>query len=291
MHPSSRLSLLLFGVTVIALAAWLLLAPGRSVAPAPISVDWATVADDPGERLEISYLYTFTREIQPDSVVKAIIEARMNVTLDLEYVPMAVQSVRKPLQLIGGASPDIFMAEAGEIARYQEHGFLLPIPRELLASHCPTLVARMDRYAPWLWPGLEVDGVGYGCPAALWHEARYPRTGAWRKDLLEAVGIQDVPDTLAEFATAFERLHAAGQGCMTGDVSAGGIETAFTEIFCAFGVLPFDWMLRDDEIVYGGIQPGTRDALALLREWYAAGYIHPDFVTDRWWSEARSKFV
>jgi putative aldouronate transport system substrate-binding protein len=78
---------------------------------------------------------------------------------------------------------------------------------------------------------------------------------------------------------------------MTGDVSAGGIETSFTEIFGAFGVQPFDWMLAEGEIVYGGIQPGSREALALLQEWYAAGYIHPDFVTDRWWSEARAKFA
>ena len=44
-------------------------------------------------------------------------------------------------------------------------------------------------------------------------------------------------------------------------------------------VLPQDFVLRRGKVVWGGIQPETRRALALLRQWYAEGLIDPDFAT------------
>jgi putative aldouronate transport system substrate-binding protein len=283
----SRILLVVF--LVGATSYWLARAPQRAQPPAPPVVDWAAVVDDPAETLPIACLYTFTREIQPDSVAKAIIESRMNIHLELRYVPMVMAEARKPLSLIS-APADVFMVESGSIGRYQKHGLLLPIPRELLQQHCPTLVAAMDRHAPWVWPSVEVDNVGYGCPVALWCEARNPPLGAWHREALAAVGISEAPSTLEAYTETFRKLHEAGYNCMSGDVSSGGAETAFTEIFGAFGVQPFDWMLQDGEVVYGGTLPSARQALGLLREWYAAGYIHPDFVTDRWWAEGLAKF-
>ena len=281
--------ILLGAVLAGGLVAWLAIVPSRVRTPQIPEVDWAGVRDAPEDYLEISYLYTYTRELPSDCIPKGIIEQRMNIGLDLRYVPMSVARQKKPLSLIGEPA-DIFMLESGEVARYQEHGLLLPIPRELLEQHCPTLVANMDRYAPWVWPGMEVDGRAYACPVALWCDGRFPRIGAWRRDLLEAVGIREAPTTIEGFTETFRRLHAAGHVGMSGDLSNEGAETAFTEIFGAFGVQPFDWMMREGEIVFGGVQPEVKPALALLREWYAAGYIHPDVVIDRWWAESWQKF-
>jgi putative aldouronate transport system substrate-binding protein len=75
---------------------------------------------------------------------------------------------------------------------------------------------------------------------------------------------------------------------MGGDISS--TYNTFTEIFGAYGVMPYNWVLRDDEITWGGIQPEAREALETLRRWYAAGYIHPDFITDRWYKEGFAKF-
>jgi putative aldouronate transport system substrate-binding protein len=57
--------------------------------------------------------------------------------------------------------------------------------------------------------------------------------------------------------------------------------TFLSEIFAAFGVIPFDFLEKDGEIIYGGIQPEALEALTVLRRWYEKGIVDPEFVTDQ----------
>jgi putative aldouronate transport system substrate-binding protein len=66
---------------------------------------------------------------------------------------------------------------------------------------------------------------------------------------------------------------------MSGDVN-NWWWASFADVFGAYGVTPFDWQERDGTVVWGGVQPEAREALALLSQWYREGIIHPDFVTD-----------
>lgn len=53
---------------------------------------------------------------------------------------------------------------------------------------------------------------------------------------------------------------------------------------------PFNWMGEGENVVYGGFQQGTYDALALLQIWYDEGLIDPDFITDNIFSTGKDKF-
>ncbi len=54
----------------------------------------------------------------------------------------------------------------------------------------------------------------------------------------------------------------------------------FTEIFGAYNIQPFQWIFINGAIEWGGIQNEAKQALGKLKEWYQAGYIHPDFAQD-----------
>ncbi|MBR4236483.1 MAG: extracellular solute-binding protein [Clostridia bacterium] len=46
----------------------------------------------------------------------------------------------------------------------------------------------------------------------------------------------------------------------------------------SFGAYPTIWIEKDGQIEYGGIQPECKEMLAVLADWYQAGYIDKDFT-------------
>lgn len=115
-------------------------------------------------------------------------------------------------------------------------------------------------------------------------------------DWLKNAGIDKVPETLDEMHDAFvaftngdpDKNGKKDTYGMTGDLTA--THFTFTEIFGAFGVLPFNWMEVDGKVVYGGLQPKTKQALSLLAQWYKEGLISPDFITDTSTETGLNKF-
>ena len=55
---------------------------------------------------------------------------------------------------------------------------------------------------------------------------------------------------------------------------------AIDNFFTAFNAYPNIWIRNEEgEVVYGSVQPEMKDALALLRDWYAQGLIDKEFTT------------
>ena len=54
---------------------------------------------------------------------------------------------------------------------------------------------------------------------------------------------------------------------------------AIDNFFTAFDAYPSIWVEKDGQAVYGSVQPEMKDALALLRDWYAEGLIDKEFTT------------
>ena len=152
----------------------------------------------------------------------------------------------------------------------------------------------VNEYAPNMWPALSYERRNYALPF-IWADGLHPRTGIWRMDWLRSVGIDKVPETLDEVHSALYRFRhhdPDGNGKkdtygMSGDLQSWYV--TFTEIFGAYGVLPFDWMERGGQVVWGGLLSETREVLGLLRQWYEEGLIHSDFLTDRWYAEVNRK--
>ncbi|MHC4886008.1 MAG: type 2 periplasmic-binding domain-containing protein [Planctomycetota bacterium] len=259
------------------------------------AVDWGSVEDDLSEHLTLRVIAP-SDKILPDALPIRLIEERFNVTMDFGQIHPTAWAKKKPMLLASGRIPDIFFDSGTGLSLGIKHGFVMPIPRSLLVKYCPSQVKLVNRFAPYAWPALENKGFNYGVPA-LWLDSRFPRTGTWRMDWLKNVGIDRVPETLVEMEEAFTRLtfkDPDGNGRqdtwgMSGDLM--NWYTTFTEVFGAHGVMPYDFQLNHKgEFVYGGIQPGAKETLALLKRWNEKGIIHPDFIADRWFKEVNEKF-
>ncbi len=287
------------GMIVVVVAYFAVMTPDRESVEARAlarqgQVEWSTVKNDPLVTHDL--VWSFAGKAESGVWPQRLIEERFNIRLTPRMIVSGESYQTKlPMQLAAGDVPDVFNPGNSTMLRvYARHGFLLPLPLSMLNEHAPHLVALVNRYAPEAWSATTYDGVNYGLPT-IWYDGLHPRTPIWRKDWLENVGIERTPETLEEMEEALRRFRnddPDGNGRrdtygMSGDLM--NYYTTFSEVFGAYGVLPFGWMVVDGQVVWGGVLPETREALALLRRWYDQELIHPDFVTDRWYAEIGRK--
>lgn len=132
------------------------------------------------------------------------------------------------------------------------------------------------------------DGKLYGIPDTSLHGNAISLTFV-RKDWLDQLQLPEPKtlDDIVNIARAFVENDMSGTGNtvgMTGpntpelSSNKGGRLHGFDGVFASFKSFPRNWV-RDDNgaVTYGSIQPQTKDALAKLREIYAAGLIDKEF--------------
>jgi putative aldouronate transport system substrate-binding protein len=248
-------------------------------------VDWDAVEDDPNEKLQISWMsvprYPMARE---GTWIEQMMEERFNV----EFKPLFISHIaylrRRPLIFAGGDVPDVFYdGDPVIVQRDAYHGFALEVPYEVILKHAPNYTRYLNQYAPHAWLYAHWNGRNYGIPTYA-PSLGYPVPGVWRMDWLRKVGIDKAPETLDEMYTALWKFrHEDPDGNGVKDTygwcpNAQAWYNVFAQVFGAYGILPYDWMLKDGEVVWGGALPESKEVLGLLRDWYAEGLIDPDFV-------------
>ncbi len=215
-----------------------------------------------------------------------LIESKFGVNL----IPVAMDSnayeQTKPLQFANGDIPDVvYEMDPKNVKADVKQGFLAEVPLETIAKYAPNYFKNLTETLPQVWSYSDVDGKNYGLPN-LFYTGDYPTMGLWRKDWLDNLGIEKTPETLDEMHDALYKMRYGdpdGNGKMDTYGMTGNMEyyfRTFPEIFGAYNALPFNWVEKDGEIVYGGLQPEVKDALATLAQWYQEGIIDPDFITD-----------
>jgi putative aldouronate transport system substrate-binding protein len=237
--------------------------------------------DDPGVRLKIVWMGA---PYCPGSYDGTWIQRRLEEAFNIDIKPVFLGfGQKKELYFSGGDVPDMsWEGDPISVQRLAYHGFIAEIPYELILKHAPDYVALMNREAPATWLYSYWDGRNWGLPT-LWLDGARASPGAWRMDWLRRVGIDTVPETLDEFHTALKKFveeDPDGNGRRDTCGMMGQIEwwRCFNEFFGAFGIGAFSWTQRDGKAVWSGTLPEARQALAVLRQWYAEGIIHPDFI-------------
>ena len=248
-------------------------------------VDWEAVIDDPSVHLDLVWLgnYHFP-QARDETWIENQMEERFNVELKGLFMDQRAYLRGKPLAFMGGSIPDVIWEANTEFLRRDAyHGFLLEIPYDVIRKHAPTYMDQVNRYAPDGWLQTHWEGKNYGLPLFVGF-GRHPRPGMWRMDWLRNVGIEKVPETLDETFEALWRFrHRDPDG--NGEKDTYGMSPvrsgnqAFPKVFAAFGVLPYDWMIKEGQIVWGGTLPECKEALSVLRRWYREELIDPDFLT------------
>lgn len=295
-HVSLLLAVLLLSGGVIT---WLGGSVSRSHAGATGSaVIPRDATDDPAQKLTISWLGMPQFASAHEGLwIERMLEQRFNVELKPNFMDGNAYSNQRPLMYCGGEVPDVaWEGDPVTVQRYARHGFLAELPYAVILKYAPTYAKSLNENAPVAWLYSYWNGKNYGLPT-LYLTGRYPECGVWRKDWLRNVGIANTPETLDEMHTALYRFRHNDPD-RDGKMDTYGIScdltnwwTYFGDVFGAYGNIPYGWMMRDGQVVWGGTQPEAKAALATLRQWYREGIIDPDFVTDTIYGTVTTKFI
>lgn len=135
-------------------------------------------------------------------------------------------------------------------------------------------------YAPFKYQG----GI-YGVPSYA-HPVD-PEYNWYRKDILDEIGMK-APATVDELEAVLKAVKEKHPD-MIGLMLEKGTGKAGTSamVMDAYNSFPTIWQEKDGKLQYGSIQPETKEALAKLAEWYAAGYLDKEFVV----SDAEAKWA
>lgn len=239
----------------------------------------------------------FNESAAEGTEAERLIEEKFNVDIKPLFYPKQNYNDKKTMLLASGETPDvIYEMDPSYVASDVSQGFLAEIDYAKIAEKAPTLYKNITDEDAKAWLYSRVDGKNYGIPN-LSYSNQLGRLGLWRVDWLNKLGINKVPETIDEMHDALLKItknDPDGNGKddtwgMSGDIS--NWHTMFSEVFGAYGVLPFNWMSENGEVVYGGFASGTEKAIETLAAWYKEGVIHPDFTTDNVFASGKEKFT
>ena len=167
-------------------------------------IDWSKVTDDPNEHLDFELIMPSDAidspdaHLREDAYAKRVLEERFNVTLNYEMVDPATYDRKAALVKASGFIHDVLIEETSMLKSSIKHGFIVPIPFEVICKYAPSYARIVQEWGSYGWQGSVVDGVNYGIPLII-ADARYPKVGIWRKDWLHAIGFDRVPDSMEEY--------------------------------------------------------------------------------------------
>ena len=248
------------------------------------------VADDAdGDKPVVKFVFTKGgfEGIPENDVILQTIEEKANITLDHIAPPAANYAEQVNLILSGDKDelPDMVKLNAqmfNDIYDYVDQGALMDLTE--LVKECPNILENIPAEA---LERCTIDGKLYAIPTFC-SPNRY--NVVIRQDWLDNLGL-DVPETLEDYhevlkAFTFDDPDGNGKDDTFG-LSGLNMET-WDPIFGAFGVMaPIPsynasgtyWYLEDGELKPQVTNPVMKEALGLIRDWYAEGIIDPEFIT------------
>ncbi|MBP3360019.1 MAG: extracellular solute-binding protein [Clostridia bacterium] len=251
-----------------------------------------------GGKMTISWLgVPYNSSAQEGTDAELMLEEKFNVEIKPIFYASANYNDKKTMLMAGGETPDIiYEMDPSNVVADAEQGFLSSVDYKTIAKTAPTVYNVIKENAPKAWLYSRVEDENYGIPN-LNYGNMLGRLGVWRMDWLKKVGIDKVPETIEEMHDALYKITFSdpdGNGKkdtygMTGDIT--NWHTMFTEVFGAYGVLPYNWMEQDGKVIYGGFADGITDAIDTISAWYKEGIIHPDFITDNVFESGKEKFT
>ncbi|MDF2922086.1 MAG: extracellular solute-binding protein family 1 [Paenibacillaceae bacterium] len=250
--------------------------PEQDTGASPQAADASAPAGEFAKRLKIKWMMP-TSELSRNSYAVKYLEETFNVEIDYYSIPQADYVQKQQILLTSGDLPDImFVYDPNQLFKFAGQGLIAELPVETIGKHAPETKAVMDSFAPQGWYYTRMNGVNYGLPLNYF-TGQFNAKQGWRTDLLKKAGVDAIPATIDEMTQAFAKLKNIGVYGMTSNGNSYYLQ--FWSIFGAYGVMPTQWMLKDGKVVNAAVQPEAKMALTVLADWYAKGYIDPEFVT------------
>ena len=231
-----------------------------------------------------------------DNIWTRFLEDRFGIRLEHMWVvtgTAADYEQRLNLSVLSGDVPDWFTISRIETYRdFASAGHLYEVKPTFDRVAAPEVRDRLDVMDGILWRAMAVNGRNYSIPGTkfMFQDNKV----LWiRQDWLDGLGLT-APST-------YDEMYAVAQAFANEDPNETGrrdtIAFAFDNsimswmasldpFFGMFGTIPGTWLrgiwieAPDGDLVYPGIQPAAKDALAELAKWYHEGLVNQDFVTQ-----------
>lgn len=223
------------------------------------------------------------KDTKPDNeMVKKMIEEQSGVKFEIIAIPTANWDEKINALIASGEPVDIIniSEDSGNWSQYFERHAIVPLDG-LLEEYCPNIIARSEESA---WKcGTAGDGAVYAIPR---QEAfAHGHTPIFRQDWLDALGAE-VPKTLEDLEALFEQVKNT-------DLNGNGVLDEIPYL-PAYGLFYQTWRpyflgfssdrYLDDNgnVLPWYMHPNCYAMFEKCAEWYAKGYIYPEFVTNTW---------
>lgn len=241
----------------------------------------AAGSETPGadEPMTISWVAGQSTPVEPGAKMIRYWEQQFHVDLDVWNLDSKHYADMLDLKFAAGQIPDRMNVNGFvNLRKYVDQDILAEIPLDMLKTYAPNAYARTEREYPGAFEYATVDGKLYGIPKLSFF-ARFRAPVVWRGDWLDNVGIAKMPETLDEFEAALYKFAKEDPDRNGKDDTYGLSQSALDLVYGAFGYLPYAWTSKDGGLVYGGVQPEMKQALARLQRWYKDGVIDPEFIS------------
>ncbi|MCB0068146.1 MAG: extracellular solute-binding protein, partial [Caldilineaceae bacterium] len=218
------------------------------------------------------------------------IEDTLNVDVTFAWVvPSDSYSDKLNLSIASGDIPDVMTVDAIQMQQLTEAGAIEDLTPYVEKYANADILANWEQTGGVALQAATIDGKIMGIPNVQ-PQADAPIMVWVRQDWLDKLGLAapETVDDVEAIAKAFIEQDPDGNGAadtigLTGTTNPVQVPSnlhGFDAIFNAYGAFPeLFYRNADGEIVYGSIQPETKEALTRLAAMYQAGIIDPEFAT------------
>ncbi len=236
------------------------------------------------EKLTLEWLgYPILSGCEEGTQAEILLEEKFNVDIKPLFYEETKFNDKKTMLMAGGDVPDlVYELDPVNVFNDVDQDFIVEVPYGTIEKYAPSYYKYLNEYAPAAWSYSRYMDANWGVPNLNYFNGLGKISG-YRADWLKKVG-KEIPKNLDEMHDVlYSFVHNDPDGNGKDDTFGYAMmgthyQWFFTEIFGAYGVLPFDWQEVDGEIVYGGLREECTEVLQILSDWYKEGLIHPDFV-------------
>ena len=234
-------------------------------------------AEDDQKQLTLEWLTYQYGPVDENAAVKKKLEEMFNVKFNIWYIDVTKREELLGAKLSAGEIPDLMTVySSADLVKFLDQGIITGYTEEELNQYMPNYKKLVDKYDPNIWKYAKFGDQYIGIPSIA--DGGASLATAWRKDWLENVGIDKIPVTLEETEEALYKFRNEDPDKNGKKDTYGMSVSGMTNVYGAYGVYPEFWTVRDGKMVWSGILPETKQALAKLAQWKKDDIITPEWV-------------
>ncbi|MDF2958576.1 MAG: transporter substrate-binding protein [Paenibacillus sp.] len=219
--------------------------------------------------------------IPDDNIIIKELESKLNLDLDIQWVPFSQIGERLNVAMASGDVPDLINMPPNEYVKWKEEGAFLEVSQYV--KDAPNLNSKINKDK---WEFFDKGGKFYGFPMT---DPYHKEDLLIRKDWLDAAGLK-IPVTMDEMSQTLKKLVDSDPdkngtkdtyGFTVDLVSQNDkyVSTGIREawIFGAFGVAN-SWKNNNGQLTPAFLQPEMKPFLQWMKQQYDNGVLYQDFA-------------